>query len=226
MVSRLLACIPVVLLCSLATARAAVIINEIHADPAPGIAGDTNRDGVRDASQDEFVELVNTGAAPLALGAWTLADARAVRHVFPASATLAPHQAVVVFGGGTPRGGFGGARVQIASSGRLSLNNGGDTVTLSNAAGIVGSVSFSMVDDASLTRIPELTGGFVPHGDVPAALGALHSPGTRIDGAPFRAPHRAPEPAALALMAIGLGLGGFALSPRLGAGVGCRRGRL
>src|SRR5207253_643028 len=37
----------------------AVIINEVLADPPDGIAGDANHDGVRDGTDDEFVELVN-----------------------------------------------------------------------------------------------------------------------------------------------------------------------
>ncbi|HET9787350.1 MAG TPA: hypothetical protein VFP47_09455, partial [Pyrinomonadaceae bacterium] len=34
-----------------------ILINEFLADPAEGLAGDANRDGVRDSSHDEFVEL-------------------------------------------------------------------------------------------------------------------------------------------------------------------------
>jgi uncharacterized protein (TIGR03437 family) len=36
-----------------------VFINEVLADPPNGFAGDANHDGVRDGTQDEFVELVN-----------------------------------------------------------------------------------------------------------------------------------------------------------------------
>jgi hypothetical protein len=36
------------------------VINELHADPANNVSGVTNGDGIRDATDDDFVELVNT----------------------------------------------------------------------------------------------------------------------------------------------------------------------
>ncbi|HEX8089040.1 MAG TPA: lamin tail domain-containing protein, partial [Blastocatellia bacterium] len=50
-------------------------INEYMADPPPGPVGDANGDGVRDAAQDEFIELVNTTAAPLDISGFTISDA-------------------------------------------------------------------------------------------------------------------------------------------------------
>ena len=41
-----------------------------------------------------------------------------------------PEEAIVVFGGGTPTGNFGGAIVQTSTSGDLNMNNAGDFVTL------------------------------------------------------------------------------------------------
>ena len=37
----------------------AILVNEIHADPRGDIRGDANRDGVRSATEDEFVEIFN-----------------------------------------------------------------------------------------------------------------------------------------------------------------------
>lgn len=164
-----------------------VIINEIHADPASGSAGDANRDGVRDFSDDEFVEIVNLTGAPLDISGWTLSDAVQMRHSFPDGTVLANECGVVVFGGGTPTGDFGGMVVQTASTGALGLNNGGDTVTLSDGAGIDISVSYGGEggDNQSLTRDPDLTGGFVKHSDATGSDSTLFSPGTRIDGYPF-----------------------------------------
>src|SRR5262249_12342141 len=40
----------------------------------------------------------------------------------------------------------------------------------------------------SITRSPDITGGFVPHSTAPGSSGALFSPGGRIDGSTFTSP--------------------------------------
>jgi hypothetical protein len=109
-----------------------IAITEILADPPDGAAGDANGDGVRDASDDEFVELVNRGTTPICLAGFALGDAaKPERHVFPLGRALAPGAALVVFGGGVPTGEFGGAQVETAAfSGSLNLTNVGDVLTL------------------------------------------------------------------------------------------------
>jgi predicted extracellular nuclease len=162
------------------------IVNEIHADPASDLSGDANGDGVRDATQDEFVEIANTTGAPQDISGWMLSDSVAVRHVFPAGTVVADGCVIVVFGGGTPVGVFGGAVVQVATSGALGLNNGGDSVILRDlSANPMASASYGVEggDDQSLTRSPDLTGAFVKH--TTAAPGVLFSPGTLADGTPF-----------------------------------------
>src|SRR3989338_10229504 len=54
-------------------AEAVILINEVLADPS-ALIGDANGDGVISTTQDEFVELVNTGADPTPLASWTLWD--------------------------------------------------------------------------------------------------------------------------------------------------------
>ena len=85
---------------------AALTINEYLADPAGSaagdLAGDANGDGVRDAVDDEFVEIVNIGAAPLNVGLFTISDATQVRFTIPAGKVIPPGESAVVFGGGTP----------------------------------------------------------------------------------------------------------------------------
>lgn len=166
----------------------AVVINEILADPAADLAGDANGDGTRDASDDEFVEIVNNDSQPVNLSGWTLSDATGVRHIFADGTELAPGDVIVVFGGGSPTGSFGHAHVVTASSGSLGLNNSGDSVILTDAAGnIVDAHTFGSEgnQDQSLTRNPDITGEFTPHAAIPEAGGALFSPGTRVDGSPF-----------------------------------------
>src|SRR5262249_49323598 len=83
-----------------------LVINEILADPPEGPAGDANGDGVRSSSSDEFVEILNRSADSIDISRYTLSDADAIRHVFTAGTIVPPFEAVVVFGGGTPKGSF------------------------------------------------------------------------------------------------------------------------
>src|SRR5205085_3966618 len=91
------------------TVLSAVGINEYLADPPDGIAGDANGDGVRDSSDDEFIEVVNRTNAPINVGGYALRDADAVRFTFPAGTIIPAGEAAVVFGGGHPAGEFGNA---------------------------------------------------------------------------------------------------------------------
>lgn len=138
------------------------IISEVLFAVPNDESGDANKDGVRDAVGDEFIELYNPHDKPIDLGGVVLTSRRAdprnpgdkkgVSFVFP-QATLAPGQCAVVFNGldariagpvGTaaaaPDGGnpnFGGALVFTVgneSKGR-ALANGGDFVLLSVRGG-------------------------------------------------------------------------------------------
>ena len=167
-------------------------IDEIHADPASGNAGDANNDGVRNSQDDEFVELRNHGAQALCLSGSTLGDGTSPRrHVFPIGTKLDPGKALLVFGGGIPTGAFGGALVQTASSGLLSLNNAGDSLILANPTGgeisriSWGSASglncqgeclnFDLEIDQSITHSLQNPSQWVRHSLVD---GQLNSPGT------------------------------------------------
>lgn len=165
------------------------VINEMLADPASGAAGDANGDGVRDFSDDEFVEIVNISGADADISGWTLSDGAQARHTFPAGSIVPDGCSVVVFGGGVPTGPFGMGTVQIASSGALGLSNSGDSVTLNSGTSDVATASYGSEggDNQSVTRDPDITGStpLVRHSDVTGADGALFSPGTQIDGSQF-----------------------------------------
>jgi pimeloyl-ACP methyl ester carboxylesterase len=185
-----------------------LVINEVLADPPQGLAGDANNDGVRDANDDEFVELVNTGPTELCLTGWTLGDAaEPERHRFPISTRLAPGAALVVFGDGLPTGDFGGALVQWAAfGGKINMSNSGDVITLADRSGKVHSqiswgdcagvacaaehIDGSLGFDQATVRKPELTGKWVPHNTI--AAGKLFSPGRRANGQPFMGKLSAP----------------------------------
>ena len=165
----------------------AFVINEILADPAGDLSGDANGDGTRNASQDEFVEMINTSASPIDIGGWTLADGYGVRHVFPGGTVIPAGCGIVVFGGGSPTGIFGAMMVQTASTGSLGLNNGGDTITLNNGTTEVATHAYGSEggNNQSLTRDPDITGAFVQHSTATGSGGALFSPGTMVDGSSF-----------------------------------------
>ncbi len=159
-------------------AEALLLINEVLADPS-AVSGDANGDGVISTAQDEFVELINTEQDPVSLAQWTLADLVQVRHVFAEQAVIPGGGLFVVFGGGRPQG---IANTVIASTGTLSLNNSGDTVTLRDATTrLIDSLVYGPEGgkDVSLTRSPDATGSFILHS---TANGQPFSPGRTLDG--------------------------------------------
>jgi methionine-rich copper-binding protein CopC len=171
-----------------ATAAGAVwIINEILADP-DATNGDANGDGIVNTSEDEFVEIVNATGVAVDISGWTVSDGASLRHTFDPG-TVIPHLgSIVIFGGGTPTGDFGGSAVVVTNAGvstLFGLNNGGDTVTLADASGnVMASATYGAEggNNQSLTLSPDLTGSFAEHTTVSSAS---FSPGTQADGTPF-----------------------------------------
>lgn len=171
-----------------------LVINEYLADPPEGAAGDANGDGTRSSSADEFIELLNRSADPIELSGYRLLDADQVRHVFAAGTTIPPHEAAVVFGGGAPQGGFGNAAdnklVFKATSGGLSLNNGGDTITLQDPSGrILQKIVITPAEGGAgqaINRDPDGDGAsFALHSTLGEDSSGLFSPGARANGKAF-----------------------------------------
>ena len=181
-----------------------LVINEVLGDPPGGAStdtiGDANHDGVRSSSDDEFIELVNATSRDLNIGGYQLFTRASsttndtLRFTFAGNAILPACSAVVIFGGGTfdptnPL--FGGAQVFKTTSG-LSLSNSGGVVTLRDNAGSVigifeygGATGLNGSSNQSLTRSPDVTGGFTGHTTATNSGGAVFSPGTRVNGSPF-----------------------------------------
>jgi Lamin Tail Domain len=161
---------------TVASAPAQVIINEIRAnEPGSNTAG-------------EFIEVVNVGGTAANIGGWTLSDGTSVRHTFATGTTLNPGKATVVFGGASAIPG-GLTNAVAASTGNLSLNNGGATVTLRNNSGatiqtFTYSSTLAGADGVSMNRNPDgtATGAFVLHTSISSAQS---SPGVRASGAPW-----------------------------------------
>ncbi|MFC1765291.1 DUF4347 domain-containing protein, partial [Planctomycetota bacterium] len=167
-----------------------MIINEFLADPPAGAVGDANGDGIRDAADDEFVELVNDSIYAVDISSWTMKDSSEITHTFPAGTVVPANGAIVIFGGGTPTGSFGGAQVQTASEGSLSLddsNDSNDSIKLYNGGYPVATLAYGPAanTDQSLTRDPDVSGSFTEHSTATSSGGALFSPGTKIDGSLF-----------------------------------------
>ncbi len=144
-----------------------LVINEMLADPGP-LDGDANGDGIRDAYDDEFVEIINGGLNAVDMSNYSLSDATELRHTFPPGTILPSGKSIVVFGGGTPTGIPG--IVQVASTGQLSLINSGDEVILKDNLGtLIAYYSYNEGgdQDQSLARLPDITGPvFVLHTEI------------------------------------------------------------
>jgi len=172
-----------------------LLINEVLYDPSnAGLVGDANGDGIYNQSQDEFIELVNSGNASINLSGYTISDVvkvgglKTIRFTFPDSSFLAAGKSLVVFGGGTPTGTFGGSQVYLAQdAGGLNMNNSGESIYVTDSTGkdllIFDSDLLSDNPNESYTRNPDILGSFLQHST--AFPGKFFSPGTKIDGTTF-----------------------------------------
>jgi hypothetical protein len=153
-----------------------VRLNEILADPPAEIDGDANRDGVRDAADDEFIEIMNCGGAEVDVSGWSLSDGTSVRHVFgDAASVLVSGELMTVFGGGSPTGFTG--KVFTASSGGLGLANSGDVVYLLDGTGAIVDVhSYGSEGggDEAIIRYPDCSDIWMLCSE--AGLGAAYTP--------------------------------------------------
>ncbi|MBI5509201.1 MAG: hypothetical protein HY903_10645 [Deltaproteobacteria bacterium] len=182
-----------------------LVINEVFADPylSPSAYGDANGDGGHDSQnhEDEFIEITNISGLTLDLTDCTLTVKGAVRHQWPAvldptANFVEDRHGVVVFGGGTPIGSFGGAKVFVAfpaTNNGLTLANAGSTISL-DCPGAVGTTQIDYMSygsegdkNQSLNRAidGDNTQGFVLHTTLPPAL--AFSPGTCANGGLFPA---------------------------------------
>lgn len=143
-----------------------VKINEVLADPPPGLAGDANGDGVRDSLEDEFVEIINLGGEPADISGWSLADRSGSTDFFPIGTVIPAGGFVTIFGGGKPSGVPGVVLIAGGTVGN-GLSNSSDFVVLRDrysvvadkvewpAEGLYGDKNVSMI------RVPDGTGGWV-----------------------------------------------------------------
>lgn len=169
-----------------------LIFNEVLYDPSnSGLDGDANGDGVYSQAEDEFLEIFNLSSLPVDISGWKVYDETALaddepRHLFPSGSIIPGNSALVLFGGGTPTGTFGGSVVQTSTTGNMNLNNAGDIAYLFDTDGNevlrFEIEPLSNNPNESYTRNPDITGEFEQHND---NTPVLFSPGTKIDGSSF-----------------------------------------
>jgi len=193
------------------------IINEIFADPGAA-DGDANGDDIIDVNQDEFIEIINNTGTDANISGWTLSDSTAVRHTFPSGTILRNQSAVLIFGGGTPSGTFGYARVQTASSGMLNLDDTGDTVLLTDSSSVVKAVYVYDInggDDQSLVRSPDITGTtpLIKHSAATGSNGKIFSPGTKTDGTRFAGSNTPPATTPINNITVNEDAGNTSIAP-------------
>lgn len=164
-------------------AQAFIVINEILADPPPGLLGDANADGVGSITQDEFVEFFNPTTNVIDISGWSLSDAVRTRHIFTSGSIFLPQGILVVFGGGRPQ--LPDIDWFTASTGTLGLNNDVDIITLLDQNGAtIDQVTYGREagQDQSVARSPEGTGNiFVRHLSLANANERRFSPGYFIN---------------------------------------------
>ena len=186
-------------------AHALIAINEILADPATGLSGDANGDGVGSSTQDEFIELLNTGLVDEDISGWYLNDTLKTRHTFTGGTIFPSGRFLVIFGGGNPL--LPGVTTFKATTGSLGLNNSNEEVFLYDDQGIlVDQVAYGGEGnhDQSIVRSPDGTGTqFVLHSSVPQAQGRLFSPGETVDGQPQYMTTSTPELSTLVYFSFG-----------------------
>lgn len=146
-----------------------VFINEALPNPA-GV--DTN---------EEYVEIVNTGIGSLNIAGWKLEAGGVLKHTFPSGYSLPMNSVTVVYSSGS-HGTIPGA--VNASTGGLGLVNTGGTITLKDSVGnVMSSFTYGTnTEGTSVNRSPDLaqTGAVANHSAVTGASGLL-SPGKRAD---------------------------------------------
>jgi hypothetical protein len=156
-----------------------LVINEVLANVPAGDPGDANEDGVRDATDDEFVEIHNLSGARLDLAGVSILVGETVKHSF--SGCLEPDQTLVVFAGSDGALPVREGVVFLVSDRTFRMSNGGGTLTLVAADTPLDTITWTDAPAASLQRDPELSaqGVFRPHTELVANL---FSPGTCANG--------------------------------------------
>jgi len=140
------------------------VMNVVPGSLEEDLYGDANNDGRRHNTQDQFAEIVNFDTVPVDLSGWRFGDDLADRHLIPDGTILYPNQVLLLFGGGTPIGSFGGATVQLPSGGGnglgLNINSRAEIAYLNAPFGAaVDLVNLTLIQDDVIAITQELPEG-------------------------------------------------------------------
>ena len=167
-----------------ARSAAALRLNEVVAGPAR----DWDGSGAFSSRDDEWIELVNTGAAPLELSGFLITDGDSLPRYAP-TGTLEGGGHVVVYG----KQSYDWEKANGQPSFGLSLGNSGDAVILWQVSGgdttLVDSYTYKSHEaaaDRAVGRLPDGTGPWVLFDSLdpytgtllPSGTGCAPSPGT------------------------------------------------
>jgi hypothetical protein len=156
-----------------------LVFNEIHAHPT----SDANNNGFVQTVSDEFVEIINAGSDKVDISNWIFADFGQDRHIVSSNTSLGTREPLVIFGGNTPVGDFGGAEVQVATSGSISLSNSGENIYFKTSA--QDTILYIRYDGGftgvSINLNPDITGSiYLDHSTIDTVDFSVFSPGTDI----------------------------------------------
>ncbi len=132
--------------------RGEIAINEILFAVPEGLDGDANSDGIRDAHEDEFVEIVNRTDRVISLVGLRIENGTKAKFAFT-STCLTPFGSIVVFGGGSSP-----LANAIISNRAFAFSNSGGSARLTLEEHEIDKVSFSPSGPASFVRYPEISG--------------------------------------------------------------------
>lgn len=161
-----------------------IVINEILADPSGATSYDTDGSGSVE-NTDEFIELLNTSAAPIDISGLQLWDAGVGNYfTFPPGSVLQPGAHALVItgvsqGGALPTGGPDDLFFD-AGRGVAAINNGGDNVVVYDPANdefIAATFNGDALDDPTLG-----TGGYSGFSSTATQNGAGENFGNDVDG--------------------------------------------
>ncbi|MFW5968417.1 MAG: lamin tail domain-containing protein [Persicimonas sp.] len=160
-----------------------LVINEALVNVPLGQDGDANGDGLRDAFDDEFVEVVNRSEETVDVTGVKVGNSSDVRFTFGAEC-LEPQEGAVVYGGGHPVQEDDASKVYVADS-RFAFSNEAGTVTLFDRdKKLLSTLAYEASPEEALTLDPQLEGeSFVPHSQLSEER--VFSPGRCADGEAF-----------------------------------------
>jgi hypothetical protein len=163
------------------SAGADVTINEIMADPASDWSPSDGNDEYQ-SMEDEWIEIYNDGFDPVNITGWRLRDAVSDSSWrFGFEGVIDPGEIIVVYGNES----YAWEEANGFPKYGLSMNNGGDTMTLVQAdlVTVVDQVayeSFQVLDDRSYGRLPDGAANW----EIYDALNPLDPPATNLPPTP------------------------------------------